>query len=100
MDRTIVIGDIHGCYDELIELLNRVTFAPEDRVVAVGDLTVKGPNSRGVLDLFSNDPRFWSVLGNHDLALVRHWRGENVSLKGSQAAVLADLQTPDDRYLK
>ncbi|HYK20040.1 MAG TPA: metallophosphoesterase [Pyrinomonadaceae bacterium] len=100
MDRTIVIGDIHGCYDELIELLNRVTFAPEDRVVAVGDLTVKGPKSREVLDLFSNDPRFWSVLGNHDLALVRHWRGENVSLKASQAAVLADLQAPDDHYLK
>ena len=100
MGRTIVIGDIHGCYDELIELLNKLTLTSEDRVVAVGDLTVKGPKSREVLELFSTDPRFSSVLGNHDLSLVRHWRGENVSLKASQAAVLAELQVPDDRYLR
>ena len=100
MDRTIVIGDIHGCFDELIELLNKTAFAPEDQVVAVGDLTTKGPKSREVLDLFSNDSRFLSVLGNHDLALVRHWRGEKVSLKASQATVLAELQAPDDRYLR
>jgi hypothetical protein len=100
MGRTIVIGDIHGCYDELIELLNKLTLAPEDQVVAVGDLTAKGPKSREVLDLFSNDQRFSSVLGNHDLALVRHWRGENVALKPSQRAALAELQTPDGRYLR
>ena len=41
--RTIVIGDIHGCYDELVALLDRLAFAPADRVVAVGDLIVKGP---------------------------------------------------------
>ena len=43
MGRTIVIGDIHGCYDELKELLNKLALSPEDRVIAVGDLTVKGP---------------------------------------------------------
>jgi diadenosine tetraphosphatase ApaH/serine/threonine PP2A family protein phosphatase len=100
MARTIVIGDIHGCYDELVELLGKVTLAREDRVIAVGDLTVKGPKSREILDLFSNDARFSSVVGNHDLVLVRHWRGENVSLKPSQATALAELQTPDDRYLR
>lgn len=100
MARTIVIGDIHGCYDELVELLGKLTFAREDRVVAVGDLTVKGPKSREILDLFSSDARFSSVAGNHDLALVRHWRDENVSLKPSQATALAELQTPDDRYFR
>ena len=98
MGRKIVIGDIHGCYDELVELLGKLTLAQEDRVVAVGDLTVKGPKSRAVLDLFSSDPRFSSVVGNHDLALVRHWRGEEVALKPAQAKAFAELQTDDDRY--
>jgi serine/threonine protein phosphatase 1 len=41
--RTIVVGDIHGCYDELVALLQKVNFGADDRVVAVGDLITKGP---------------------------------------------------------
>ena len=68
MSRTIVVGDLHGCYDELIELLQSVSFTQEDRVVCVGDLVTKGPKNREVLDLFMNDARFRTVIGNHDLA--------------------------------
>jgi Icc-related predicted phosphoesterase len=50
--RTIVVGDIHGCYDELMELLDKVGFERSDRVVSVGDLITKGPKSREVLELF------------------------------------------------
>lgn len=84
MPRTIVIGDIHGCFDELVSLLESVKLDASDRVVAVGDLTVKGHKSREVLDLFISDARFSSVLGNHDLALVRFWRGETTTLKESK----------------
>jgi Icc-related predicted phosphoesterase len=42
MGRTIVIGDIHGCFDELTDLLNLVKLQRDDRVVAVGDLIVRG----------------------------------------------------------
>jgi serine/threonine protein phosphatase 1 len=42
MGRTMVIGDIHGCYDELTMLLEEARFSQDDKVVAVGDLTVKG----------------------------------------------------------
>jgi serine/threonine protein phosphatase 1 len=38
MGRRIVVGDIHGCYDELEALLERVQFTTDDRLVAVGDL--------------------------------------------------------------
>jgi len=89
---TIVVGDIHGCYDELLELLDKVAFSPNDRVIAVGDLIVKGPKNREVLDLFSADSRFSAVLGNHDLTILRRWRGEPVSLKESQKACLDELQ--------
>jgi hypothetical protein len=40
------------------------------------------------------------VIGNQDLALVRHWRGENSKLKSAQAKAFTELKTDDDRYLR
>ena len=99
MQRTLVIGDIHGCFDELSTLIEKFGPHNDDRIVAVGDLTVKGPKSREVLDLFMNDRRFSSVIGNHDYALLRHWRS-NMKLNSSQAKVFEELKIDDDRYLK
>ena len=96
--RTIIVGDIHGCYDELMALLEKAALAESDRVVAVGDLIVKGEKNREVLDLFIEDERFSAVLGNHDRALRRYWRGEGVSLKGSQERVRAELEDDEARY--
>lgn len=96
--RTIVIGDIHGCYDELRDLLERVALGTGDRVIAVGDLVVKGEKNREVLDLFSADGRFSSVIGNHDRALRRYWRGELVSLKDAQEKTVAELDASRLQY--
>jgi serine/threonine protein phosphatase 1 len=100
MSRTFIIGDIHGCYDELVELIGKLDLSTDEPVVAVGDLTVRGPDNRSVLDLFSSDPRFSSVMGNHDLALVQYWRGQRASLSPEQEKTLAELQTADERYLR
>jgi diadenosine tetraphosphatase ApaH/serine/threonine PP2A family protein phosphatase len=91
MGRTLVVGDIHGCYDELQALVAKVDLDSQDRVVAVGDLTVKGPKSREVLELFSKDERFSSVIGNHDRALVKYWKGDSVFLKTSQQKTFKEL---------
>ncbi|MCA1558082.1 MAG: metallophosphoesterase [Acidobacteria bacterium] len=98
MGRTIVVGDIHGCYDELLELLGRAAFAADDRVVAVGDLIVKGEKNRQVLDLFISDRRFSSVTGNHDLALRRYWHDEPVSLTKAQKSARLELDKERERY--
>jgi len=98
MRRTIVIGDIHGCYDELVSLLAKIGFAEDDRVVAVGDLIVKGRKNKAVLDLFSSDNRFSSVIGNHDLAILKFWRGEGNVLKESQKRVCIELESEHERY--
>lgn len=97
--RTIVVGDIHGCYDELIDLLDKVGFASEDRVICVGDLITKGPKNREVLDRFMSDPQFTSVIGNHDLALRRRWNGEKFKLKDSQKPTHKDLKKDKERYV-
>ena len=98
MSRTIIVGDIHGCYDELVLLLDLVGLQPDDRVVAVGDLITKGPKSAEVLNLFETDNRFLSVIGNHDLALLRYWRGESNSLKRSQSDALQELEADSERH--
>jgi hypothetical protein len=98
MGRTIVVGDIHGCYDELLDLCARVGLGADDRVVAVGDLIVKGEKNREVLELFMSDPRFSSVIGNHDRALLRRWRGDEVKLKKAQKAARRELKPDKERY--
>lgn len=98
MSRTLVVGDIHECYDELLALLELFGLQTDDRVIAVGDLVTKGNKNKEVLDLFCADSRFTSVLGNHDLALLRYWRGETASLKNSQAKAAAELESKAKLY--
>jgi diadenosine tetraphosphatase ApaH/serine/threonine PP2A family protein phosphatase len=97
--RTIVVGDIHGCYDELTELLEKADFSEEDQVVCVGDLITKGPKNKEVLELFMSDPRFRTVIGNHDLALRRKWLGEDVDLKPAQKEAHKELKEAKEAYL-
>src|SRR4026209_1580500 len=97
--RTIVVGDIHGCYDELMALLKKARFGKDDKVICVGDLVTKGPKNREVLDLFMTDPRFSTVIGNHDLALRRKWHGEKIKLKPSQKATHKELKADKEKYL-
>src|SRR6185295_13564667 len=96
--RTIVVGDIHGCYDELMALLEKVGLRANDRVVSVGDLVAKGPKSREVLQLFMTDARFSTVIGNHDLALRRRWNGEEIELKAAQKETHKELRGEKDAY--
>jgi hypothetical protein len=97
--RTIVVGDIHGCYDELMALLEEANFGRKDRVISVGDLLAKGPKSRETIELFMGDDRFTTVIGNHDLALRRRWGGEDVELKPAQRETHKELKGEKDKYL-
>jgi predicted phosphodiesterase len=96
--RTIVVGDIHGCYDELVALLEKAKLGKNDRVVSVGDLITKGPKNREVLELFMKDDRFSTVIGNHDLQLRRRWSGEDVELKPAQKEAHRELKGEKDAY--
>jgi predicted phosphodiesterase len=72
MQRTIFIGDVHGCLFELEELLASCAYAQGDQVVLTGDLVAKGPDSLGVLRLLRKLDAL-GVRGNHDHAVLR-WR--------------------------
>ncbi len=68
---TLIIGDIHGCYDELRDLLDRAAIGDDDLIVSVGDLVDRGPDPRGVVDFFRARQNAVVLMGNHERKHVR-----------------------------
>ncbi|KAJ5146078.1 uncharacterized protein N7515_000642 [Penicillium bovifimosum] len=69
--RLIIVGDVHGCRDELVRLLEKVAFKQaNDHLIFVGDMISKGPDSKGVVDL-ARQCSASSVRGNHEDRILR-----------------------------
>ena len=93
--RLIAIGDIHGCHLEFAELLARLELTSDDRVILLGDLVNRGPDSAKVVAL-AREHRLTALLGNHELRLLKFWRsGDTKSLKEGDLATCRQLK-PDD----
>jgi protein phosphatase len=113
-----IVGDIHGCYDETVELLEKLGYCinkvaddgknfgievthPKNRqVIFLGDLVDRGPNSPAVLKLVMSMVRCgiaWCAPGNHDLKLQKKLNGKNVAIKHGLAETLEQLdkETPE-----
>jgi diadenosine tetraphosphatase ApaH/serine/threonine PP2A family protein phosphatase len=67
--RLIVVGDVHGCFTELLELLDRIAPDANDVVVSVGDIVTKGPAVERCLDLW-RERRYLAVQGNNELKVL------------------------------
>ena len=69
---TFIIGDVHGCFNELKKLFNVIEFVPEkDTAIFVGDLIGRGPQPVDVLDfVISLGKAVIHVLGNYDIRLL------------------------------
>ncbi len=90
--RTIVVGDVHGCRDEVERLLDLVKFGSGDALYFLGDLLSRGPDPEGVLALVRRTGAK-SIRGNHDDALLR-WRAD-APIKGSQKRIAEHLDDAD-----
>jgi protein phosphatase len=113
-----VIGDIHGCREELEELLGTLGYAlerdaegrpigaahPEGRrAVFVGDLVDRGPDTPGVLRLVMGMVEAGTALcvcGNHEQKLVRALRGRNVRITHGLAESLDQLGVESEEFRK
>ena len=88
--RLILIGDVHGAYDELKELLDKVGFdstSGADHVVFTGDVVAKGPKSGQVLDLLKKleDREVGScVRGNHDDRVLKAYHRLHQNAEGGE----------------
>lgn len=102
-----IIGDVHGCYQELVQLLRKLGYAvegtreeprvtsPEGRcAVFVGDLVDRGPDSPAVLYLVMHMVETGVALcvpGNHDVKLQRALDGRDVRLTHGLAETMEQL---------
>lgn len=101
MNRTIIFGDIHGCYDEWQKLLDKLKAGPSDRLISVGDLIFKGPQSAKVLDFAMSLPNLECVLGNHEYSLLKAFeRGYPEILTGYHEKALREMGNNLDLYIR
>jgi len=108
-----IIGDVHGCFDELVELLAKLGYNgspggawqhPEGRkFVFVGDLVDRGPKIPQVLKLAMGavaSGAAFCVPGNHDIKLMRKLRGKDVQITHGLGESLAQLAAESDEFRK
>lgn len=115
-----IVGDVHGCYDELVELLRTLGYQVSQRegepegecevappagtgrkVVFVGDLVDRGPKTPSVLRMamrMVRDGRALCVPGNHDVKLVRALNGRKVNLAHGLAESLEQLSRESGEF--
>lgn len=78
--RAIVVGDLHGCFDELAELLITLKFDQhKDILISCGDLCDRGPKIAECVQLFLYGVNCYVVQGNHDNKLIRYLKGNKVN---------------------
>lgn len=109
-----IIGDVHGCYDELEVLLQQLGYTitshpngttaahPQNRkAIFVGDLVDRGPRTPDVLKLVINmvqDGTAMCVAGNHDVKLMRKLKGRDVRITHGLAESLQQLEPHPDEF--
>jgi len=107
-----ILGDAHGCYDELVELLSQLGYSqtgpagawshPENRkMVFVGDLVDRGPKIPEVVRLVLDSVNAGSALcvpGNHDIKFMRAVWGKKVKIAHGLAESLAQFESYEAEY--
>jgi protein phosphatase len=117
-----VIGDIHGCADELVELLTQLGYAPQRQIgygaegeptvwshlqgrtaIFLGDLVDRGPDTPRVLQIVMDMVSAGSAMaipGNHDVKLLKKLRGRDVQISHGLAETLQQLSHAPKEFLK
>lgn len=110
-----IIGDIHGCFDELSELLKTLGYIihydnkysishPHGRkVIFLGDLVDRGPNTPAVLKLVMDMTEAgiaFCVPGNHDIKLMRKLKGQDVKVAHGMQDSLEQLEQESENFIQ
>ncbi len=109
-----IIGDVHGCFDELTDLMRQLGYAIDQeadgyrvvppagrKAIFVGDLVDRGPNIPDVLRLVMSMVSAGTGLcvpGNHDMKLLKKLRGKEVQITHGLADSLAQLEPESAQF--
>ena len=106
-----IIGDIHGCYDELVLLLKKLgytenietgmTHSEGRKAVFLGDFCDRGPKNADVLKLVMKmvgSGNALAVPGNHDVKLVKYLSGKKIQLTHGIDRTIAELDREDESF--
>jgi predicted kinase/diadenosine tetraphosphatase ApaH/serine/threonine PP2A family protein phosphatase/8-oxo-dGTP pyrophosphatase MutT (NUDIX family) len=106
-----IVGDVHGCIDELRELIGKLGYVtsdegvitpPEGRTLMfVGDLIDRGPSSVGVLRLVMDMVEAGTAIcvpGNHDVKLLKHLQGKRVGLTYGLQGTVDELEGESEEF--
>jgi polynucleotide kinase-phosphatase len=117
-----IVGDVHGCFDELMELIEALGYGvepaddrpegdwsltppsdqPDRKLLFLGDLVDRGPKSPAVLRLVMRlvaEGKGYCVPGNHDVKLLRKLNGKNVQLTHGLAETVEQLDGESPEFL-
>ncbi|MGN0469356.1 MAG: metallophosphoesterase [Acutalibacteraceae bacterium] len=106
-----IIGDIHGCYDELVMLLGKLGYQRNEQGVMVhpcgrkaaflGDLCDRGTKNTEVLRLVMDMVKSGNAVdvpGNHDVKLLKYLRGKNVQMTHGLDITVSQLEKENDDF--
>ncbi|HSR54538.1 MAG TPA: polynucleotide kinase-phosphatase [Acidobacteriota bacterium] len=110
-----IIGDVHGCFDETVTLLDKLGYEVSDgdsapmashpsgrRAIFLGDLVDRGPNSPGVLRLVMamvREGAAFCIPGNHDVKLLRKLDGRDVRLTHGLGETMEQLESEPAEFI-
>ena len=79
-NRVWVVGDIHGHLGTLRALIHRLRLEEEDRVVLLGDLIDRGPDSAGVVEYVREHSQIIAIKGNHEQMAIQSLQSTRIEL--------------------
>lgn len=107
-----IVGDVHGCIDELRLLLNKLGYLESDngyvhpdgrKAAFIGDFCDRGPGNvevlKLVMDMVRNNNAI-AVPGNHDVKLYKYLNGRQIQISHGIDKTIAEIEKQDDDFKK
>lgn len=92
-----VMADLHGCYDKFIQMLDKISFSPSDKLYIVGDVIDRGNKPIDILLYIMKQPNIDLILGNHEDMMLQWLNGVKPTLwflNGGQSTYLQFNEQP------
>ena len=104
MGRLIIYGDIHGCYQEFIDLRKKINPLEVDIETCVGDVITRGKDSIKILRYIQKN-NIRSTIGNHENKIIRYLKHEKSGIKNpikldqDERKIISELSVSDVNFM-